>query len=71
LELVDKKDTKESFNIILKGYIFQHEEVCEIKDCPLKAYKKKVLENPLLLKEDEYKLLMAYSKILFETSINK
>jgi len=71
LEMVDKKNTKEAYKILLKGYIFQHEEVCEIKDCPLKAYKKKIVENPIIEKEDEYKLLMTYAKILFEISINK
>jgi len=70
LELVDKRNSKESFKIILKGYIFQHEEICEIKDCPLKVYKKKLLENCETLKEEEYKLLLAYCKILYDVSIS-
>ena len=69
LELVDKRNTKESFKIIMKGYVFQHEEVCQIKDCPLKVYKKKLLENNDSLKNEEYKLFLSYCKILYDVSI--
>ena len=40
LELVDKKYKDRKSNILLKGYIYLHEEYCTLQDCPLKKYLK-------------------------------
>ena len=40
LELVDKKYKDRKSNILLKGYIYLHEEYCTLPDCPLKKYLK-------------------------------
>ena len=40
LELTDKKGKDRQSNILLKGYIYVHEETCTLSDCPLKKYLK-------------------------------
>ncbi len=40
LELADKKGKHRQSNILLKGYIYVHEETCTLLDCPLKKYLK-------------------------------
>ena len=40
LELADKKGKDRQSNILLKGYIYVHEETCVLSDCPLKKYLK-------------------------------
>ena len=40
LELADKKGKHRQSNILLKGYIYVHEETCTLSDCPLKKYLK-------------------------------
>jgi hypothetical protein len=38
LELVDKSNKDRKSNILLKGYIYVHEENCTNSECPLKRY---------------------------------
>ena len=39
IEIMDKKKYIKSYDILLKGFIFQHEETCEKPSCPLKKMK--------------------------------
>ena len=71
LELIDKRNTKKSYRILLKGYIFHHEENCEYKECSLKIYKKKMIEDPEGLIEEENKLLLAHCNRLYEITLSK
>lgn len=71
LELIDKKNVKKPYRILLKGYIFHHEESCETKECPLKVYKKKMIDNQENIIEDENKLLFAHCNKLYEISLSK
>ena len=71
LELIDKRNSKKSYRILLKGYIFDHEESCEFKECSLKDYKIKMMENCEILKEDENKLLLSHCNRLYEISLLK
>jgi hypothetical protein len=71
LELIDKRNTKKSYRILLKGYVFHHEENCEYKECSLKLYKKKMIENPNSIYEDENKLLLSHCNRLYEISLSK
>lgn len=38
LKAVDEKGKTRESDILLKGYIYNHEETCELSDCPLKDY---------------------------------
>ena len=71
LELIDERKSKKSFGILLKGYIYHHEESCEFKECPLKIYKKRMLENPNTVFEDENKLLISHCNHLYEITLLK
>ena len=49
LELVDKSHKDRNSNILLKGYIYVHEESCTNSECPLKRYLQeieKIKKNP-------------------------
>jgi len=39
LILIDERNADREVEIFLKGYVYNHEELCLIEDCPLKAYK--------------------------------
>jgi len=73
LDLTDKRDSNKSYGILLKGYIFHHEELCERNDCPLKVVKK------LLLEENEHEnkelnkttLLLSHCNIIYEQALQK
>ena len=50
LELVDKSHNDRRSNILLKGYIYVHEESCTNSECPLKRYLQeieKIKKNPV------------------------
>jgi len=42
IALIHNKDTDRKAAIELKGFIYDHEETCEKKDCPLKLYKNNI-----------------------------
>lgn len=73
LELIDKKDTNKSYGILLKGYIFHHEEVCEKKECPLKIVKKILLDEQNAENKDVNKtaLLLSHCNQIYETALQK
>ena len=45
LELVDKSHNDRRCNILLKGYIYVHEESCTNSECPLKRYLQEIEKN--------------------------
>ena len=45
MELADKRKTNKAYGILIKGYVFQHEERCEKQDCSLKIVKKLMQEE--------------------------
>src|SRR5690606_13665350 len=54
LKLGDNRNEKKS-EILLKGYVYTHEENCTILDCPLKKYKKYLDQGPQMLKNNSFK----------------
>jgi hypothetical protein len=71
LQLIDMRHEHKEFDLLLRGFIFKHEEDCEIKECPLKIYKQKYLDMNEKSKMDEDKLLMNYCHRLYEVSVAK
>ena len=45
LHLVQTKDHDRKNAIILKGYIYHHEDSCPNQDCQLKLYKIGIIQN--------------------------
>jgi len=45
LQLVQTKDTDRHSAIILKGYIYHHEDQCSNPECTLKTYKIRMRES--------------------------
>ncbi len=41
--------------ILLKGYVYNHEENCTMMDCPLKKYKKYLDQGQQLMKHSSHK----------------
>ena len=54
LELVDKSHNDRKSNILLKGYIYVHEESCTNSECPLKIYLKEIEKSEKLLKKSNW-----------------
>ena len=65
LEIVDKSHNDRKSNILLKGYIYVHEESCTNSECPLKTYLKEIEKNDRALIGDRSQIGinsgMAYS----------
>lgn len=79
IALIHNKDTDRKAAIELKGFIYDHEETCQKKDCPLKLYKnnitaaiqdkkRKVGKN---LGIENNNLLWNYANRLFQQGIAK
>lgn len=71
LKMIDKKNSTKKYGIFLKGFIFQHEETCDIEGCSLKKYKEKMIKGPKLSKSDQDFLLMTYCMKMFEIALFK
>ena len=79
ISLIHHKDTDREAAIELKGFIYDHEETCTKKDCPLKLYKnniesvikdrkKKIGKN---LGVENTNLLWSYANKLFQQGLAK
>ena len=53
LELVDKSHKDRKSNILLKGYIYVHEESCTNSECPLKRYLQEIEKQEKALSIDK------------------
>ena len=53
LELVDKSHNDRKSNILLKGYIYVHEESCTNSECPLKRYLQEIEKQEKALSIDK------------------
>ena len=53
LEVVDKSHNDRKSNILLKGYIYVHEESCTNSECPLKRYLQEIEKNEKILVMDK------------------
>ncbi len=53
LELVDKSHNDRKSNILLKGYIYVHEENCTNSECPLKRYLQEIERKEKILNTDK------------------
>lgn len=77
--LIHSKESNRMASIELKGFIYDHEEICDKKDCPLKLYiqniagmvkdkKRKVGRN---LGAENNHLLWSYANKLFQMGLSK
>ena len=53
LELVDKSHNDRKSNILLKGYIYVHEESCTNSECPLKRYLQEIEKQEKVFNTDK------------------
>eukprot|EP01022_Parablepharisma_sp_SALTPOND_P033551 TRINITY_DN88_c0_g1_i1.p1 TRINITY_DN88_c0_g1~~TRINITY_DN88_c0_g1_i1.p1 ORF type:complete len:1755 (-),score=211.95 TRINITY_DN88_c0_g1_i1:16687-21951(-) len=79
MSLIYHKDTSRAAAIELKGFIYDHEETCDKRDCPLKLYKQNISG---MIKDKKRKmgrnlgaennnLLWGYANKLFQTGLSK
>ena len=66
IELINKKDVSRKANVLLKGYIYQHESNCSFKNCPLKRFIESVNKN-----EEVSVFLLQHIEYLFVVSLSK
>ena len=74
LELTDKQESNKAYGILLKGYIFHHEETCDKKDCSLKILKNQMSEeSDLQENKDSNKtaLLMGHCNQMYEAALQR
>ena len=51
LQVAHKKDTDRNCDIILKGYVFTHEDLCPNAHCQIKQYKNSISQQSKSKKE--------------------
>ncbi len=82
LNLVQTRNEDRKSAIILKGYVYQHEDECPNKECQLKNYKI-LMTNTLKVKKEKKKfqslssaadnsqLLLEHAKTMYRTGLKK
>ena len=70
LELVDKSHNDRKSNILLKGYIYVHEENCTNSECPLKRYLQEIEKQEKTLNVDKNQTGLLNSCLAFTNEPN-